>query len=92
MVAFGGENASGEVICRSSDVRFVSPSVLSKFCYNLVMESKLTKAGEIKTLFCLLLIFNAGLKRQVIFCHVSGYAAIVNIYIRKAAGFRRGCI
>jgi len=67
MVAFGGENASGEVICSSSDVRFVSPSVLSKFCYNLVMESKLTKAGEIKTQFCLLLIFNTGLKRQVIF-------------------------
>jgi len=67
MVAFGGENASGEIICSSNDVRLVSPSVLSKFCYNLVMESKLTKGREIKTQFSHLLIFNTGLKWQVIF-------------------------
>jgi len=31
----------------SNDVRFVSPSVLSKMYYNLVMESKLTKGRDI---------------------------------------------
>ena len=53
--------------CSSSDVSFVSPSVLSKLYYNLVRESKLTKGADIKILFCVLLIFNVRLKWEVIF-------------------------
>ena len=57
MVAFGGENASGEDICSSRDERFVSPSVLSNLYYNLVQESKLTKGREIMLYRSILLIY-----------------------------------
>ena len=54
IVAFGGEKASGLAICNSSEVKFVSPSVLSKLYYNLVITSKLTKRGvnKHKSAFC----------------------------------------
>ena len=49
MVAFDGVNGPVDV-CNNSDVRCVSPSVLSKLYYNLVIVSKLKKRGR-NTLF-----------------------------------------
>ena len=48
IVAFDGENAD---ICKNRDVRFVSPSELSKLQYSLVIVSKLKKGRETKHMF-----------------------------------------
>ena len=59
MVAFDGENAPPG-ICKNSEVRFASPSELSKLYYSLVIKIK-KKGRETKKMFLTLFLIHKKL-------------------------------